>query len=148
MVIRDAVESDFGGIINLAKQFTKLADEPFDEESCINHLEWLMGEDYSTVMVCEDSDGHIVGMVSGICAPVFWDESKKTAAELWWYVDPVSRGNGVGGLLLTGLEKWARNMGAWRLSMMSIGDATPGIEKLYESRGYAPKERTFVKELK
>jgi len=45
------------------------------------------------------------------------------------------------------LESWAEDAGAWRLSMMTIVGIAPGIEEMYEKRGYREREKTFLKEL-
>lgn len=142
-----ATTDDIGAFLGMGRKFATLADEPFDRESLTQHLEWIMDEERGVVLMAVDIEGKCVGICAGLWLPTPWDNSKITATELWWFVDPGARNAGIGGALMDALESWARDVGAWRLSMMLIEGISPGVEQMYENRGYAPRERTFVKEL-
>lgn len=143
----EATTDDIAHFLRMGRMFSELAGEPFDRESLTQHLEWIMGEERGVVFLAVDIEGNPVGICAGLWLPTPWDNSKITATELWWFVDPAARNAGIGGALMDALESWARDVGAWRLSMMLIEGISPGVEKMYESRGFAPRERTFVKEL-
>ncbi len=145
--VREAIHEDLADFIRMARVFAEIAGEPFDRENTAEHVEFMLDNDNTVAFIAIDVEGRAVGICGGIVFPTFWDNSKLTATETWWFVDPRCRHNGVGTALMDALESWAREAGAWRLSMMLIEGISPGVDKMYENRGYAPRERTFVKEL-
>lgn len=145
-MIRTATNDDIVHFIRMGRDFAVAAGEPFDRESLVQHLEWIIDTENTTALVAE-TDAGIVGIIAGIFFPTFWDQSKITATEMWWWVDPQARGSKVGIELMNALESWARDNGAFRLSMMMIAGVAPGIEKLYRRQGYRLHEQTFLKEL-
>jgi len=146
MKIRSAVHEDIPHFLTMGRKFAEAADEPFDRESLTQHLEWILEDEHTIAYIVFDGD-QAVGIVAGIWIPTFWDNSKITATELWWWVEEDARMSGVGTMLMDALESWARNAGAWRLGMMTIVGLAPGVEEIYRKRGFRPRENTFVKEL-
>ena len=146
MNVRKATYEDVGHFIGMAREFSELAGEPFDRESTAEHVEWMIDNDNTVAFIAFDGE-KAVGICGGIVFPTFWCTSKLTATETWWFVKKEARGGGAGLALIDALESWAKGAGAWRLSMMTIVGIAPGIEKLYERRGYHERENTFVKEL-
>lgn len=147
MNVREATKDDMMIFLEMAREFAKLADEPLDRESLCLHIEWIVDAENTTAFIAEDDAGQALGICGGIWFPTPWDNSKITATELWWFVKGGARKAGVGRALKHRLESWAREIGAWRLSMMTIVGIDPGVEKMYEADGYRERERTFVKEL-
>ena len=145
--VQEATVDDIGFFLSMGRDFAILADEPFDRESLTQHLEWLLDHESAVMFLAVDVEGKPVGICAGLCFPTFWDHSKITATEMWWYVDPEARNAGIGGALMDALESWARDAGAWRLSMMTIAGIAPGVEEMYKHRGYNIREKTFIKEL-
>jgi GNAT superfamily N-acetyltransferase len=146
MEIRQAEYDDIPHFLTMGRKFAEVADEPFDRESLTQHLEWILEDEHTTAFIVFDGD-QAVGIVAGIWIPTFWDNSKITATELWWWVEEEHRMSGVGTMLMDALESWAKQVGAWRLGMMTIVGLAPGVEEIYRKRGFRPRENTFVKEL-
>jgi len=146
MEIRQAEYRDIPHFLSMGRKFATAADEPFDRESLTQHLEWILEDEHTNAFIVFDGD-RAVGIVAGIWIPTFWDNSKITATELWWWVEEDARLSGVGTMLMDALESWAKQVGAWRLGMMTIVGLAPGAEEIYRKRGFRPRENTFVKEL-
>lgn len=147
MKIREAEEQDIVHFLMMGRKFAEVAEEPFDRESLTQHLEWLFEDEHTVAFIVFSEAGDPAGMISGIWMPTFWDNSKITATEMWWWVEEPYRKSGVGTMLMDALESWATAAGAWRLGMMTIVGLAPGIEEIYRKRGFRPRENTFVKEL-
>lgn len=146
MKVVEATYEDVGHFIGMAREFAALAGEPLDRESVADHVEWMIEHDTAVALIAFDGN-QPVGICGALVFPSPWCSEKLSATELWWFVKKEARGSGAGLALIDALESWARDAGAWRLSMMLIEGIAPGVEKIYERRGYKPRERTFVKEL-
>ena len=145
-MIRAATHEDMESILRMGRNFCQALGEKFDRRSVCEHVEWLIDNDISTVLVCEVEEIGVVGMVSGVYIPVYFDNSRTQATEMWWWVDEEARKLGVGTELIDGLESWARQAGAERLSMMIMHQLDKSIVQIYEKRGYHIHESTFLKE--
>lgn len=145
-MIREARLDDLVDFLRLGRQFAALAGEPFDRESLVQHVEWIIEGENTVAFVFDDEQVGIIGIVAGIYFPTFWDSEHISASELWWFVDSEFREAGVGTALMDALESWAMDRGANRLSMMLIADIAPGVEKIYEKKGYTLREQTYLKE--
>lgn len=88
------------------------------------------------------------GMAGAAVFPAFMDEQTLLAQELFWWVAPEHRGSGIAIELLDAMEAAARAAGAKALLMLCI-DRLEGkrVAQIYQRRGYAPAERTFVRKL-
>ena len=144
-MIRTAEHDDIIHFLRMGRNFAEAAGEPFDRESLVQHLEWIIDTENTTALVAETDVG-VVGIIAGICFPTFWDNSKITATEIWWWVEEGARKGGVGTALMDALESWAEARGAFRISMMTIAGVAPGVEKIYAARGYRLHEQTYLKE--
>ena len=147
MNIAEIQKKDILDLLIMGEKFATAADEPLDRESLVQHFEWIIEDAHCAAYIARNADGEAAGMISGIWMPTFWDHSKVNATEMWWWVEDDCRGEGVGTMLMDALESWARDVGAWRLYMMTIPSVTPGVGKIYQNRGFREREHTFVKEL-
>jgi len=142
-VIRRATEADIGALVALAREFHAASQysewSHFSGSAVTEMLQGLLSNDDALVLVLEGLTGAIGGVVSH--SPVSGD---LMAVEMFWWVQPAARGNGL--RLLLRLEEWARERGAVHLAMVAP-DKAENVHRLYERRGYAPVERQFVRAL-
>lgn len=90
--------------------------------------------------------GEVVGTIGGILHPDI-NDGALVASEAFWFVAPEARGRG-GLALLDEYERWAREVGASRVSMVHLFSLKPApLARLYERRGYRPVEVHYIKEI-
>jgi len=71
----------------------------------------------------------------------------KLAQELAWYVQPEHRGS-QSWMLVTAYEDWAKMLGITRTTMSHFNDAIgQTLATAFATRGYAPVEYSYIKEL-
>ncbi len=92
-------------------------------------------------VVSEDDD--VIGML-GLMVFQQPFSGETVASELFWWLDPKHRGHG--GWLLKRGEKWAREKGALRMTMMAPIDK-PRVAETYERLGYTAIETVFSRNL-
>ena len=95
------------------------------------------------LFVADSSDNGVIGML-GVMAFIQPFSGELVASELFWWLDPKHRGNGV--WLLRRAENWAREYGAKRLSMMAPIDKQR-VAEIYSAIGYQEVERVFQRDL-
>lgn len=146
MIVRDGTEEDFSTCIGFGYkffQFTKYKDIPYDGESVRRMLEGLTE---NGLFIVATHNGEVIAMAGAIIAPAYFNNAYLVGAEVFWWVEPEYRDSGVGGLLLTTLERKAKNEGVHFWSMMILEGVE--VEKsiaIYKKLGYEPAERTFMK---
>lgn len=124
----------------MGREFAEAIGKELDRDHYVQSLEGLMDSDDGFLLI---TDG---GMAAGLLFPSFVDGAK-TAQELWWWVDPQARANGIGGNLLSAFEAWALENKAEQVLLTASHALTPRIiGKLYKARGYVPQEHVYVKE--
>lgn len=143
-MIRDATRDDLLAILRMGREFATAIGEAYDRESIVQTCEWLMDDAECTLKVYEN--GAVHGMAGAVIVPMFIDRKRKQATELFWWVDADHRRGGAGAQLLNGLESWAFEAGADRLSMMAMQVLDSGVGELYERFGYEVTETTYLKE--
>jgi GNAT superfamily N-acetyltransferase len=88
------------------------------------------------------------GLVAAVVFPSFFDGQTLLAQELFWWVAPEHRGSGVAIELLEATELAARQKGCKALLMLCLdGLGADRVARIYERRGYAPTERTYMRKL-
>ena len=138
--MRYAIRDDLLELLRMGGEFATSIGKDLDREQYTQALENLMESDEGFLII---TDG---GMAAGILFPSFVD-GKRTAQELWWWVDPEVRANGIGGSLLSAFEAWAIENDAQQVLLTASHALTPRkIGKLYKARGYVPQEHVYVKE--
>ena len=93
-------------------------------------------------------NGEIVGIAGALLYHIYFSPSTLVAQELWWWLDPISRGTGAGPAMFTYIEKWAVENNAKAIFMIALeNDRVDAMVKAYKRSGYSPMERTFMKEV-
>jgi GNAT superfamily N-acetyltransferase len=137
--MRDATESDIDDILKMGAEFTDALGVIYDPESALKTAKWLMDADDGVLLIDEGA------MAGALIYPHFFNQGRKIAQELFWWVSEPYRGNGVAMQLLRGLEDWAKNNGASALHMVAMNELG-NVGQIYERRGYKPLEQTYMKE--
>jgi GNAT superfamily N-acetyltransferase len=144
-VIRDATADDIPRLVEMGERF--LTETVYRGRVAVNPLAMartvglLLASDLGTVFVSEQ-DGIVVGMIGLLLFenPI---TGEPTASELFWWVEPESRGHGL--RLLKRAEQWARDMGAARIHMIAPADTDVG--RLYQRCGYRVLETSWQLDL-
>jgi GNAT superfamily N-acetyltransferase len=148
-MIRKATAQDIPACVEMGRLFhaeSGVADlVPFDADSVRGVMEKLVDGGDGVLLVAE-LEGQLIGMTSGIAYPHYFNQAKKAAQELFWWVLPEKRGGTAGVRLLTALEHWAKDVGASTLTMICLPIDSPA-ESIYARTGYRPIERSFMKGL-
>lgn len=149
--IRRAEPNDLGEIIDMGREFFEQSGSQkfttFDEASFVTTIIALMSGVSGGVLLVADVGERCVGMASSVTFPFYCNMATKIAQEIFWFVKPDCR-NGIGATLLDELESEALRGGA----EVFLTAALPGLRdraigKVYEKRGYAPAENSFIKRL-
>lgn len=119
----------------------------FDPVGIRAFLARLLENDDALVLVAE-LDGEIVGITACLLYPLYFSPGYSVVQELWWWLTPEARGNGIGKNLFGEIERWARGKNAKAIFMIALEDErAETMEKIYVQAGFRPLERTFIKEL-
>ena len=103
-------------------------------------VENLIEHEGGAILVLE-RDGILVGMIGIICT-VHFLSGELCAGEVFWWVTPGHRGDGV--RLLKAAESWAVVRGAKKLQMIA---PTERVGQFYERMGFTRIEIAYQKEL-
>jgi GNAT superfamily N-acetyltransferase len=117
-----------------------------DRDVTLNILKRIIETDVGDLIISEDENGKPNGAVCVyIMNPVFAPQIK-ILLEMFWFVDPSARKQGVGTALLNEAEKWAVEHKCDAISFSNLGEVAPEqAKRVYESRGFSPCEQTFWK---
>lgn len=141
-MIRSALESDIGRIVEMGKRFRKdssyskyLSENP---ERMTQLARDLIKQNGFLVM---EHDGEMIGMLGYIVHSHFIS-GETVAGEVVWWVEPEHRGEGFN--LLMEAEKRARAAGAKYMQMIA---PTEKLERIYKSMGFEFVEATYQRAL-
>lgn len=146
IVIREAGTDDLPCVVAMFGQFVATSQYRQyvgnDPSFAATMMETLI-ESPERALFVVDSEVGVIGML-GVMVFIQPFSGESVASELFWWLDPAHRGHG--GWLLKRAEKWARDHGATRLSMMAPVDK-PRVAETYLALGYSEIERVFQKDL-
>jgi len=143
-VIRPATHEDVPALVVMGQQFaqTEMYRDVLHEnpEQMAVVATNLIEHESGTVLVLE-REGVLVGMIGIICTLHFLS-GEMYAGEVFWWVTPGQRGDGV--RLLRAAESWAIESGAKTLQMIA---PTERVGRFYDRMGFARMETSYQKEL-
>jgi GNAT superfamily N-acetyltransferase len=144
MSLRLATFNDLEQCLNIGEEFWDQTEYnmPYNRAGV---MDLLVGLIQSELFIVYEYENEIVGVAALLIAPFHFDPSIKVATELFWYVRPGVRENGVGEAMLDGMEAMAKTKGAHLFGMGTMYD--PKADAMLESRGYKQTEKTFTKVL-
>lgn len=148
MEIRKATLADVPVIVAMSARFyptTHYADWcEMDEASVAGLATGLIEND---VFYVAERDGELVGMIGLMIAPFLFNQNRKFAVEIVWWVAPDARGSRIASQLLAVVEQPCRDAGADRIQMVHMPNSPPQAAALYRHAGYAESEISFTKDL-
>ncbi|MCR1781985.1 GNAT family N-acetyltransferase [Nocardioides carbamazepini] len=138
--VRQATPEDVPDVLRLIRALADYEREPDAVETTEDDLRrWVFGDDpVASVLVAESGDGAVVGMALWFRTYSTWTGVPGIYLEDL-YVDPASRGSGLGKALLTALARIAMDRGYRRVEWAVLDWNTPSIE-FYEALGARPME--------
>lgn len=147
-IIRKATLADVPVIVAMSARFyptTHYADWcEMDEASVAGLATGLIEND---VFYVAERDGELVGMIGLMIAPFLFNQNRKFAVEIVWWVAPDARGSRIASQLLAVVEQPCRDAGAERIQMVHMPNSPPQAAALYRHAGYAESEISFTKDL-
>ena len=146
-MIREADESDIPAILGMGARFFEAAQingVEYQADSVEQTLRHLLASPDGILLVLDENG--VKGMLGALLFPVYFNLSHKAGQELFWWVNPESRGSGL--KLLEAAEQQAKDLGAITFSMIHLHNLMPdALKRVYTSRGYAPSETHYMKVL-
>lgn len=146
MSVRAATERDLDRLVEMARHFIaqteyrgRIGSDPDKLRAFGARV--VSGELPNAAILVSEKDGAIVGMFCVMVAPHPFS-GELTGGDLFWWVEPAHRGNGV--RLMTTAEQWAKDRGATRFQMVAPNDR---VADFYETRGYTKLEATYQRSL-
>lgn len=119
----------------------------FDHDSVQTLLATFVASPDVAAIFTAVEDGECIGAAGALLHPLWVAPGHKTGQELFWYVRPEKRRSKAGKRLFNELEEWARKSGADSFAMVALSHLHENrIGKMYESKGYTPSERTYIKD--
>lgn len=151
VIVRPAITEDLDAYVNLAADFHEASPmkgvADFDPPGIRAFLARLLENNDALVLVAE-LDGEIAGITACLLYPLYFSPNNQVVQELWWWLTPEARGNGVGKKMYQAIELWAKSRNAKAVFMIALEDERAAtMEKIYFQAGFRALERTFIKEL-
>ena len=143
-MIRAATIDDINSIVPLLLEFW--INSPFpefiepDAETLYETIVWLINNENGLLHVLEKKS-KVVGVVGFIMQPSWFNNNHITALELFWYVKPKYRGNGI--RLLLHAKKEAQKLGANTIEMGAVPPYQL-TENIYDRMGLKPTDRKYM----
>ncbi|MEB1529892.1 N-acetyltransferase family protein [Xanthomonas sp. WHRI 7945] len=146
-MIRAATETDVPAIVAMSRKFYATTDFPgfadMDNDTVAELVRTLM---HSVMLVAEEG-GELVGMVGAIVAPFMFNQNRRAAYEVVWWVEPGVQRSGLGRSLLRAADEAAAALGASGMEMLTLDTSPPQAAALLASEGYRPAQTSHFKRL-
>lgn len=139
-MLREATIHDIPKLVKMGREFSNLMPLEYDENSMAKTFEFLINSDKGVVFVNQN----VTGTIGGFLDRAFFNNNLEIATELFWWVNPLDRGDGK--RLLEAFEEWSSNLGAYSVQMTCLEWSNPDkLGRLYENRGYQPTEHHYMR---
>lgn len=140
--IRPATLAEVPALVAMGQAFraTHYADTLPDAPDAFAALATTLITSEDGLLLVAGSAAELIGMI-GMVLFAHHLSGARTAAEVFWWVDPAARGT-IGLRLLAQAEAWAIARGAAQLQMVA---PSPAVGRLYERRGYRLVELAYVR---
>ncbi len=144
MGMRLAKHSDLNECIDIGEEFwnTTEFDMAYDRAGVLGLLVVLI---QARQFIVYEYEGEIVGVAAVLVTPFHFNPKITVATDVFWYVRPGVRANGVGEALLGGMEDIAKKKGAVLFSMGTLHN--PEADDMLTKRDYKLTERSYSKVL-
>ena len=149
-MIRLTTPNDLDALCDLGQRFTEESNLPLTwNTNQARDTIWNMLHNRHVIMLIDESEGVITGMIMGV---VEWDFFEEASAYVHkFFVEREFRGLGISRELVAGFERQARKQGASVVFSAATAGMGPRVETLYvrlfEKAGYSVLGRVLFKEL-
>lgn len=154
MIIRQGTLDDLAQLMSLAREYhigmrlKRFASWEESQDSWQSFLTTCLDERHpSVVCFVAEVDEALVGFVTAIVYPAFWNPSVVFVSTTVVWVSPEQRRQKIGSQLFDTLEAWAQTFNAAVVSTNSSRQNwTKTMQEFVFSRGYTLSERVYEKE--
>jgi len=149
MQVRQATERDIPSIVAMSAKFyetTSYAGWAQFNPGTVHDLASNLAENH-VMLVAEEDDNKLVGMVGLFVAPFMFNADVTAAYEVVWWVDPDEQGRGAGKALLAAIEPACRAKDCKAIQMVHLASSPPQAAAIYERMGYGHTESSYTKVL-
>jgi len=151
LVVRRATLEDYEAYLPMAKNFLASTPMgkfvPFNEATFQKFFANAVENPEVAVWIAE-YENKAIGGVGAAAYPMFFNPEYVFVQEIWWWLEPESRGKGAGKLMFQEIENWTKEKNAKAVVMCAFeNEKIKKIETLYARQGFQPMERTFLKEV-
>ncbi len=145
--IREAAAGDLGIVLDLGRKFFNSVGWPggfeWNRQKVIQSFMLFLTNDKFTIFIEPSGKGFC-----GVTVQEHFFTGGLVGNEMFWYVEPEYRKTSLGQLMWDTMEEWVKEQGGTHLAMVALDDSDGAkIGKLYESKGYVPIEKSYLKEL-
>lgn len=143
-MVRRAVKNDIARIVDMGARFIRetgySGQLPENRSKMADLVNRLIEDPNGLVLVATDPSG-LIGMLGAIAFKHPMSD-ELVASEMFWWIEPETRGSGV--KLLRTAENWASQLGARRFIMIA---PTERVGQFYERVGYERVETSYQRKL-
>jgi GNAT superfamily N-acetyltransferase len=139
-MIRSATVEDIPRLVEMGKHFIAETEYSGKIKYRPEKLREFAEQQISNILVCVDG-GLVTGMLAYLIYPHPYT-GESTAVELFWWVEPEYRGQGI--RLLRAVEQIAKDAGAKQIQMGAPNEWVGGI---YKRLGYEQVETVYQRQL-
>jgi len=151
VTVRSATKDDLPDYIVMGRKFHEScplhSTVAFDDEGFSEFYLAALENENLQFWIAEQ-DGQLVGICGAVAYGMYFNPAKTIVQELWWWITPEARGNGVGNLMFDAIENWSKEIGASALFMIALENSdVDQVSRIYARKGFSPMERTFFREV-